>query len=124
MRSSTTNGNVVSQYTGSPSFAFRVEIACFNANGTFVPEGIVSLDETLAGGTIADVAAGPDVAAAAARSVAVWVEDEACVCAIAHPAIRRAPNTRVHMDVHLIEMISRFGPVNSDAITRAAGYPA
>jgi hypothetical protein len=27
------------------------------------------------------------------------------------------------MDVYLIQVISRFGPVNSDAVTGAAGYP-
>ena len=43
IRSSTTNGNVVSQYTGSPSFAVLVEMACFNASGTLVPEGMASV---------------------------------------------------------------------------------
>jgi hypothetical protein len=38
----TTNGKAVSAYTGSPSLAVFVEIACFSDSGTLVPAGMVS----------------------------------------------------------------------------------
>src|SRR5215472_11085751 len=42
MRSFSTYGNVVSAYTGSPSRAFLVEIACFRLSGILVPAGITT----------------------------------------------------------------------------------
>src|SRR5271157_5474217 len=42
-RSLTTNGKAVSAYTGSPSLAVFVEIACFSDSGTLVPAGMVSI---------------------------------------------------------------------------------
>ena len=42
MRSFTTKGNAVEAYTGSPSRAFLVEIACARDNGIFVPAGITA----------------------------------------------------------------------------------
>jgi hypothetical protein len=39
----TTNGKDVSAYTGSPSLAVFVEIACFRVSGTLVPAGIASI---------------------------------------------------------------------------------
>src|SRR5258708_23406726 len=122
IRSSMTNGKVVSQYTGSPSCAFRVEIACFNDRGTFVPEGIVSRAGDVAAGA-AEPEADPDAGgcSAAVCGAVVCVEEVAGVCAIAHVAIKKAPATRVHMNVTSLGYFSGFEPVNSDAATRAPG---
>ena len=42
MRSFSTNGNAVSAYTGSPSRAFLVEMACLSSSGTLVPAGMTT----------------------------------------------------------------------------------
>jgi hypothetical protein len=48
-----------------------------------------------------------DACVAAACGAAVCVEEDAGVCAIAHPVIRRAPATRVHIHVTSFGMYPR-----------------
>src|SRR6516225_5634991 len=61
IRSLSTYGNAVSAYTGSPSRAFLVEIACFKRSGTFVPAGIIALCGS--GASATEVPAGAEVTA-------------------------------------------------------------
>src|SRR5256714_15694956 len=75
MRSFVTNGKAVSAYTGSPSRAFLVEIACLSVSGPFVPAGITMACGSLAAGACSAViagacACGPVAAVALADSAA------------------------------------------------------
>src|ERR1019366_3277021 len=63
-RSLTTNGNAVSAYTGSPSLAVLVEIACFSDSGTLVPAGMISVAFPDSAEGAAGVGADDDCAAA------------------------------------------------------------
>jgi hypothetical protein len=65
----TTNGKAVSAYTGSPSLAVFVDIACFRDSGTLVPAGMVSVG--LADSTEGAAGSGAKDDCAAAIPVAV-----------------------------------------------------
>jgi hypothetical protein len=68
---------------------------------------MVSVDEE-AGRAVTAGVAGLEAAVAGVVCAAEDCVDEAAgVCATAHPAIKRAPKTRVHMDAHLIGMMPR-----------------
>jgi hypothetical protein len=84
-----------------------VEIACFKASGTFVPEGMISVAEDAGRAVTAGAAALEADVAAAVCAAEGCVEEAAGVCATAHPVINRAPKTRVHIDAHLTGMMSR-----------------
>src|ERR1019366_7412546 len=83
-RSLTTYGKAVSAYTGSPSLAVFVEIACFSDSGILAPAGMVSVgfsDSTVAA---AGFGAGDVCAAAIAIPASSKTQIEAARILIEH----------------------------------------
>src|SRR5690348_12704129 len=89
-------GKVVSAYTGSPSFAVFVEIACFNESATFVPAGIT-------------VVAGSALLVAAAVGAALFAGC-AAFCAAAHDPRTIAPTPII---AHRIYAFPKAFPPNA-----------